>query len=157
LRPRVLRAQAERLARDPLAEEVVPADEDPALAVSVDPVDVEDPGEADDFAGVVDVPEDPVLALGVVLETLLQRFVAEISEPRSPETADLGPEHRARVLLGRIERRRDERDAVPTLDPRPEHQRKDSAGSGSDSRSPPPRACPGGLSLKRGAWSTYPP
>src|SRR3989338_9947106 len=88
--PGASRAEPHCLGSDPAAIQVVAADEQAALAVAADPVDVEDPGEADRLALIRDGPTHAVRVLGVALEALLRLLLRPFARAPPPESRRLG-------------------------------------------------------------------
>src|SRR5439155_22044854 len=132
-------------------------DEDPALAVAADPVDAEDPGEADRLALKRDGPFDLGVAFRGVLEALFLALVGELAEARPPESPYLRLNHPAEAKLEMVEGRRDKGYAVPSHALWAEHQRVASAASGSYSRSALQRSYQVSFSISRRTTSTYAP
>src|SRR5207247_8555337 len=120
--PRETSPQPHGLARDPATVEIVSADDDPALAIAADPVDAEDPGEADRLVLIRDGPLDLGAALGGVLKSLFLALVGELAKTRPPEPPDLGRDYPARSQLEMFTGRRDKGYAVPSHSLWAEHQ-----------------------------------
>src|SRR5258708_15333749 len=119
--PRAIGAQADRLGRDARAIEVMPADEDAALAIARDPVDVEESGHPDRLVAVRDRPVHAVRVVGLPLGALPDLRVAEVADAPAPEPRGLRLAHPGDQLLRVAERGHAERDAVRALEPRSEH------------------------------------
>src|SRR5438309_1864177 len=113
--PGELGAEPDGLGRDPASVQVAPADEDAALAVAGDPVDVEEAGEADGLVLEGDRPGDAVRIVGPLVVALLCGLVAVVADASAPEPRCLRLLHPSRELLAVLERRRAERDAADAL------------------------------------------
>jgi hypothetical protein len=142
------RAKTYRLGRDASPEEIVPPDEDPALAVAAHPVDVEVAAESDGLFLVRDGPLDRRGVFSRLLEARLRSLVGHLGEARSPESADLGLQHPHAAQLVVILFRLYERDAATTFETWPVHQRVASAARGAYSRSLAPQRSFHGSLLK---------
>src|SRR5205807_818734 len=73
-------AQSHRLAADAATEELVAADEDPALAVAAHPVDAEDAGRSHRLVLIGDGPLDRRRTLSGLLEARLRSLVGDFGE-----------------------------------------------------------------------------
>src|SRR6266542_209874 len=121
LRPREIGPEPHGLGRDAAPVEVVPADEDPALRVARDPVDVEQAREADRLTPVGDGPHDRSVIVAVLLVPFLGGLVARVDHPAAPEAGRLRLDHPAAELLMVVERRRPELDVARADKAGPEH------------------------------------
>src|SRR3989442_9054900 len=155
--PGEIGSEPDRLACNAATVEIVAPDEDAALSIAPHPVDVEDSSEADGLVAVCDGPLNLRLIGADFLEVFLLMLLGELAEPRSPESPDLGLGLPDGMQFEVLESRGDQRYAVPSFEPRAEHQRVASAASGGYSRSALQRSCQVALSIRSLISSTYAP